>query len=630
MSVGLKPIDVCSPCFLFQFTQISSKEQITFVPENITNGTEDRYYEFQFIEGLPINLTAQTPTTEFVYEGQYWLKIFQQGEDNCLNFNPDLSQGLVWEGRAQVEDDCPDELFDVYESPNEDNANIIYLSDDEFCASPTPTASITPTITPTSTITPTITPTNTPTPSITSTITPSVTPTNTPTPSITSTITPSVTPTITPTTTSTPTTTPTLTPSITPSVSPSLTPSLTPTNTSSPTPTPTPSSVSGFNIGSGFDINTTAIISDGGTGYFVLSPNFYNGVYRNKLFHLNQFAQLQNDYLIGEFNQILPLQYVGMMEDNSDVVIFANAVYNPTGRGFLNKFGSNGNPVSSFSGTTANDTVANVRKLSGGDYIVSGNFTSIGGGASTRLARITSDCIRNATFATNVGTGPAPTGGQPALYIFADDTILVGGTFTTWNGTSPARLIKFNSDATRVTAFNNNVVGKFTAGGINTLDYDTTGDTIYAGGTFTYVTGATTYTRIVALNGDGSLKTSFSAGTGFNSTVRTIKYDPVTNRLYCLGQFTSYNGTTIYGFCRLTTTGALDTTYLTTIGDGFRFNNIANGTFIATGFQMMIEPNGDVLIVGDFTNFDNNPSGPGTNFNRIIKLDKDGNVITTI
>ncbi len=77
------------------------------------------------------------------------------------------------------------------------NSNAGYIN-----ASPTPTASITPTMTPTPSITPTMT------------LTPSITPTHTPTPSITQTITPTIT--VTPTITMTPSITTTITPTLSP------------------------------------------------------------------------------------------------------------------------------------------------------------------------------------------------------------------------------------------------------------------------------------------------------------------------------------------------------------------------------------------------------------------------------
>jgi len=130
LSVSLGPTTLDQyPYFLFTFTHIMSKQQYNFVPRNITNGTSNRYYEFEFIEGTPVNYTAVTPTISFEYQGQYWCEIYQQstsGNTNTLN-----TYKRIWEGRTLVEDSTPADTFYVYTSDNETNANFIFISDDE-------------------------------------------------------------------------------------------------------------------------------------------------------------------------------------------------------------------------------------------------------------------------------------------------------------------------------------------------------------------------------------------------------------------------------------------------------------------------------------------------------------------
>jgi hypothetical protein len=420
------------------------------------------------------------------------------------------------------------------------------------------------------------------------------------------------------------------------SVTPTITPttSLTPTLTSTPTPTPTPSQILGFNVGEGFERTGEVIISDGSGGYIILGPNFYKSTFRNQIFQLNQYAQLQSGYQNSSFNNFNNQMYQALL-DGTDLVIGLNGnLPSASGRQFLVKIDNTGAPVSGWTGssTQPNNPVQSIGKFSTGDYLAAGSFTTIGGITSNRLARLSpSNSAGNSTFATNIGTGPNTA--SYAQYIFSDDTFLHGGGFTTFNGTGPARLIKLNYDGTRVTSFNNEVLNKFTTGAVFSIDYDVTGDTIYVAGSFTYVTGATTYTRVVALNGDGSLKSSFvSSSGGFNGNVFNIKWDSVTNRLYCMGAFTSYKGSSLGGsqfFCRLDASGNLDTTYQTTMGDGFA-SNPASTIFNGYGQQIVIDPNGDVVLVGGFTNFDPNVSGPGINFNRIIKFDKNGNLLASI
>jgi hypothetical protein len=221
-----------NPSYLFKFVNILSKDTYIFYPEVVL--LNERYDEFRFVEGSPTNLSATPPVVSFTYEGQYWVYIYQM-PCGSTSLNPD-DGALIWDGRAQVQDDCPEEQYWQFISSNEDNANFIFLQDDEICQpTPSPTASLTatPTNTPTQTPTQTETATPTPTPSITA----SATPTNTPTQTQTGTS--QVSPTATATPTNTPTQTQTGTPTQTPTTTTTLTATATPTQTGTPTNTPT-------------------------------------------------------------------------------------------------------------------------------------------------------------------------------------------------------------------------------------------------------------------------------------------------------------------------------------------------------------------------------------------------------
>jgi hypothetical protein len=271
-----------NPSYLFKFVNILSKDTYIFYPEVVL--LNERYDEFRFVEGSPTNLSLTPPVVSFTYEGQYWVYIYQM-PCGSTSLNPDDGE-MLWDGRAQVQDDCPEEQYWQFISSNEDNANFIFLADDEVCPpTPSPTASptTTPTNTPTQTPTQTASNTPTPTPSITASATQTQTPTNTQTGTPTNT--PTQTQTETP--TNTPTNTQTGTPTNTPTQTQTGTPTNTPTNTNTPTttttPTPTPTNLSGATEAYAF---LERVVQSGGTLNSTISAatiNLFTSIVSNNL-----------------------------------------------------------------------------------------------------------------------------------------------------------------------------------------------------------------------------------------------------------------------------------------------------------------------------------------------------------
>ena len=171
--------ELSNPEYLFSFTHIFSKQNVSFIPLDVSLH-KSRYDEFYFVEGL------ECDEIHFPYEGQYLYSISEQPAGSG-NLNPALAYNVVENGEAQIIVQSAitvNSQFDVFISSNEDNSNFIFAPDEP---NPTPNITCTPTQTPnqpTPTPTPSITPTFTPT----NTQTPSVTPTHTPTPSSTPTI----------------------------------------------------------------------------------------------------------------------------------------------------------------------------------------------------------------------------------------------------------------------------------------------------------------------------------------------------------------------------------------------------------------------------------------------------------
>ncbi len=231
-----------------------------------------------------------------------------------------------------------------------------------------------------------------------------------------------------------------------------------------------------------------------------------------------------------------------------------------------------------------------------GKVLVGGNFTSYNGIAVNRICRLNADGSLDASFSAGTGFNNAVN----ILALQPDGKVLVGGFFTTYNGTAVNRICRLNADGSldagfgAGTGFNNTVY---------TLALQPDGK-VLMGGEFTSYNG-TAVNRICRLNADGGLDASFSVGTGFNFTVFTLALQPDGKVLVC-GNFTSYNGTSRVRICRLNADGSLDAGF----GIGTGFNN--------TVLTLALQPDGKVLVGGIFTTYN------GIAVNRICRLNADG------
>ena len=100
----------------------------------------------------------------------------------------------------------------------------------------------------------------------------------------------------------------------------------------------------------------------------------------------------------------------------------------------------------------------------------------------------------------------------------ADGKLVIGGYYTTYQGVSANRIVRLNTDFSIDDTF---VYGTGFNAEVNNVAIQSDGK-ILVGGNFTTYNG-TSRNRIIRLNTDGSIDTSFVIGIGFNSTVNTIE-----------------------------------------------------------------------------------------------------------
>ncbi len=129
-------------------------------------------------------------------------------------------------------------------------------------------------------------------------------------------------------------------------------------------------------------------------------------------------------------------------------------------------------------------------------------------------------------------------------------------------------------------------------------------------GSFTAIDGNTAYPDLARLNADGSLDTAFSIGTGLAGGAVADVAELSDGRLAIVGTFTSVNGTGSNRVALLTTTGAVDGTFA--LGTGFD----------ASAQSVEVDSNDDIMIVGDFTDYNGNTAVS----DHLVKLNTDGTI----
>jgi|GEM_PF-3185309 len=249
----------------------------------------------------------------------------------------------------------------------------------------------------------------------------------------------------------------------------------------------------------------------------------------------------------------------------------------------------------------------------------------------------------------NPGTGPSDY--VHSSTIQSDGKILILGPFTSYNGTSRKNIARLDSSGMLDASFTSGTGADI---GLNSnIAIQPDGKILVGGDFFDY--NGTTIKNIVRLNTDGTVDSSFNTGIGPSSSVYAIAVQS-DGKILIGGDFWSYSGVSRSGIARLNSDGTLDTSFdpgdgtdstvwsisvqpdgkIIIAGDFVTFNNVDRGGIarlnsngsLDTGFDTSVgadnsvwatalQSDGKILIGGDFTDFD------GTERNRIARLNPD-------
>lgn len=254
-------------------------------------------------------------------------------------------------------------------------------------------------------------------------------------------------------------------------------------------------------------------------------------------------------------------------------------------------------------GTGANGNVMAIAVQNDGKIIIGGSFTSYNGTPANRIARLNADGSIDTTFA--VGTGA--NGNVNAICILGDGNIMIGGNFTTINGMGIGRLAKLTPTGILWSTINSWIHGN-PNGIINSIITQSDGK-ILVGGDFN-VYGGYDWRGVVRIDDYGTVDQSFNSmsgpSLGANASVKCLSIQS-DGKIIVGGLFSTFNGVTRNRLARLNVNGSIDPFFNT--GSGFAGSGTTNGVYCTK-----IQSDGKILVGGDFTSFN------GTPFNKYGRL----------
>ncbi|WP_162147236.1 T9SS type A sorting domain-containing protein [Flavobacterium enshiense] len=359
-----------------------------------------------------------------------------------------------------------------------------------------------------------------------------------------------------------------------------------------------------FNPGTGFnlDVNSISVQSD---GKIIVGGMFtsFNGTSRKRIARLNSDGSLDSSFDPGGgFNDVV---YSTSIQPDGKIIVgggFINYRTITTRRNNIARLNSDASVDVTFDPGIGFDGIVHSTAIqSDGKIIVGGKFFQLRGTQVSRIARLNVDSSSDNSF--NAGTGCIGTVSTTAVQ--SDGKIIAGGQFWRFNGRVVRHIARLNSDGSFDETFN---VGTGFDGPTVIIVIQPDGK-IIVGGSFDYFNGI--YKKNIArLNVDGSLDTTFSIGTGFNSSVRSIAVQS-DGKIIVGGEFDMFNNVSRNRIARLNADGSLDTSF----NPGTGFNN--------TVYSVKIQSDGKLILGGEFQYFNS------ISRNRIARLNTDGSLDTS-
>lgn len=357
----------------------------------------------------------------------------------------------------------------------------------------------------------------------------------------------------------------------------------------------TTGSIDSFNPAPNGDVNSLALQSD---GKIIVGGNFtsFNSSARNNIVRINASGSLDAGFLGSGANGTI--NDIAIQSDGSIVIVGDFTQYSGTSRNRIARIFAGGTLDFSLNPALgANVEVLKTFIQSDGKILLSGNFTDYNGTSRSRVARINSDGTLDVGFSP--GTGANNT--CRTIVVLPDGKIVLGGSFTSFNGNSVGRIVKLNSNGSFDGSFASSVGANNDVYALNVASSE-----LFIAGLFTTYNGvnASKITRKNLLGQDQY----FDPGTGLSlngSINKTVQQSD--GKVIICGSFTSFNGVSRSTIARINSNGSVDVS----------FNA---GSFFGFVYDCAVQSDGKIIVVGSTFSLNGNA------LKGIIRLNADGSI----
>lgn len=328
------------------------------------------------------------------------------------------------------------------------------------------------------------------------------------------------------------------------------------------------------------------------TGIF----NSYQGAPRKAIARINEDGNLDFSFeaTSGIFNGELLKTFV---QPDLKTIVFESFGL----KGSLTRLNQDGTKDTGFAKAEGNGNITCALQQTDGKLIIGGWFTLLGSKRRNYIACLKTDGSIDLPFNTE---GLGINGLIQSVVIQKDGKLIIGGSFTTYNGKIRTNVARLHPDGSLDTTFNSKIDWSDMVTSI-ALQED---GKILVGGLFEMNTPA--QKNVIRLHPDGSPDISFNSSPGAESFVDHLAIQ-TDGKIIIVGSFTKHMGFPLNGIARLNTNGTVDTTFK--IGSGVE----------GYAEKIVIQPDGKIVIAGYVTGYN------GVQINNLVRLNTDGSLNST-